>query len=161
MMTEMTCEFWDERTIDFVDTDTAGIVHFSNYFRFMEAAEHAFFHSLGLTIHDHNDKGGMYGWARVHVECDYTRPLHFRDTLRIHLLVSGKTKSTLSYEFTFHGRAAISQANAEFEPLGSGRFTVAHVGRDIATDPMRARRMPDAVATKITVAPPERLNDTN
>ena len=29
----MTSEFSHERTIEFVDTDMAGIVHFSNFFR--------------------------------------------------------------------------------------------------------------------------------
>jgi len=28
----------------------AGVVHFSNYFRWMEIVEHAFFRSLGLSV---------------------------------------------------------------------------------------------------------------
>ena len=34
------------------DTDMAGIVHFSNFFRYMERVEHAFFRSLGFSIVD-------------------------------------------------------------------------------------------------------------
>ena len=44
-------EFKIVREVEFSDTDMAGIMHFSNFFRFMEAAEHAFFRSLGLSIH--------------------------------------------------------------------------------------------------------------
>ena len=38
--------------VQFADTDMAGIVHFSNYFRYMERAEHAFFRSLDMSIWD-------------------------------------------------------------------------------------------------------------
>jgi acyl-CoA thioester hydrolase len=38
--------------VEFFETDLAGIVHFANYYRFMEQAEHAFFRALGLKIHD-------------------------------------------------------------------------------------------------------------
>jgi hypothetical protein len=38
--------------VQFSDTDMAGIVHFSNFFRYMERVEHAFFRSLGFSIVD-------------------------------------------------------------------------------------------------------------
>ena len=43
----MPYEFKLTRRIEFAETDMAGIVHFSNFFRMMEATEHAFFRSLG------------------------------------------------------------------------------------------------------------------
>ena len=43
----MSYEFQITRRVEFSETDMAGIMHFSNYFRFMETAEHAFFRSLG------------------------------------------------------------------------------------------------------------------
>lgn len=160
-------EYWHELKVEFVETDMAGIVHFSNYFRYMEAAEHAFFDSLGLSMHraagegGENGEQGMTGWARVHAECDYAQPLFYRDRLRIHVLVSGRSNSTLSYRFTFHRRAPDAGQDASYEPVARGAFTVAHVGRDSATGTMRARRMPEAVASMIHVAPPERLNENN
>ena len=39
--------------VQFSETDMAGIVHFSNFFRFMERTEHAFFRSLGLATRLH------------------------------------------------------------------------------------------------------------
>jgi YbgC/YbaW family acyl-CoA thioester hydrolase len=36
--------------VEFTDTDMAGIVHFSSFFRYMEVTEHAFFRSLGFSI---------------------------------------------------------------------------------------------------------------
>ena len=39
------------RRVTFAETDLAGILHFSNSFRYMEEAEHAFFRSLGFRVH--------------------------------------------------------------------------------------------------------------
>ncbi len=43
-------EFTITRRVEFSETDMAGIMHYSNFFRFMETAEHAFFRSLGFSI---------------------------------------------------------------------------------------------------------------
>jgi len=43
-----------QRIVEFADTDLAGIMHFSNFFRFVECAEHAFFRSLGFRVHTAN-----------------------------------------------------------------------------------------------------------
>jgi len=42
----MAYEFKLVRRVEFNETDAAGIVHFSNFFRYMESVEHAFFRSL-------------------------------------------------------------------------------------------------------------------
>ncbi len=49
----MPYEFKLTRRVEFAETDMAGIVHFANFFRMMESTEHAFFRSLGFTIHGH------------------------------------------------------------------------------------------------------------
>ncbi len=46
----MTSVFRTTRRVEFADTDMAGIVHFANFFRFMEAAEHEFLRSRGLSV---------------------------------------------------------------------------------------------------------------
>ena len=38
------------RRVEFCDTDMAGIVHFANFFRWMESAEVEFLRSLGLSV---------------------------------------------------------------------------------------------------------------
>src|SRR5260221_14772436 len=47
---QMPYEFKHTRRVEFSDTDMAGIMHFSNFFRFMEATETAFMRSLGLSV---------------------------------------------------------------------------------------------------------------
>ena len=83
----MAYEFKVVRSVEFHETDMAGIVHYSNFFRYMETAEHGFFRSLGFSlVTDQTDP--PIGWPRVHAECDYFQPLRFEDEVEIHLLVS-------------------------------------------------------------------------
>ena len=42
--------FKTQRRVEFRDTDTAGIVHFSNFFAYMEQAEHALLRSIDLGV---------------------------------------------------------------------------------------------------------------
>src|SRR5271170_8385169 len=94
----MAYEFKAIRRVEFSDTDMAGIMHYSNFFRFMETAEHAFFRSLGLSIVTTKVEPPV-GWPRVRAQCDFKAPLHFEDEVEIHLLVSEKKSKALSYIF--------------------------------------------------------------
>ena len=138
-------------------------MHFSNFFRYMEAAEHAFFDSLGLRLHRNGEEGGMSGWARVHADCDYARPVHYRDRLRVKLQVRAMTSSTIRYDFAFDCRPAdaepASPADGWANDIARGCLTVAYVGRDSRDERMRARRMPPEVVSAIQIAPPELLQD--
>ena len=60
----MPYEFKTTQQVEFSDTDMAGIMHFANFFRFMEVTEHAFLRSLGLSVHMEED-GRTIGWPRV------------------------------------------------------------------------------------------------
>src|SRR6185295_6570825 len=51
-----------KRRVLFYETDLAGIVHFSCYFRYMEEAEHALWRQAGLSI---APKGAEIGFPRV------------------------------------------------------------------------------------------------
>jgi acyl-CoA thioester hydrolase len=44
----MASRYIHRRRVLFHETDMAGIVHFSNFFKYMEEAEHSFMRSLGL-----------------------------------------------------------------------------------------------------------------
>ncbi len=142
-------EFRMRRQIEFVETDMAGIVHFSNYFRFMEATEHAFFRSLGLALHEERD-GRLQGWARVRARCEYLAPLRYRDEVEIQLRVLEKTRSSLTYDFVFRRLAGDGQAGAE---VAHGEMTVVCIhGRGVGGE-LRAAPMPSEVAGLVEVAP--------
>ena len=91
----MTAAFSLKRRVQFSETDVAGIVHFSNYFRYFEDAEHALWREAGLSIHD---KDASIGWPRVSATCDYHRPLRFEDEFEISVAIAEMTRRTIRYE---------------------------------------------------------------
>ena len=96
----MPSEFKMIRRVEFADTDMAGIMHFANFFHMMEATEHAFFRSLGLSIHAHSESTTI-GWPRVSARCDYRAPLRFEQEVEIHLIVAEVRARSIRYDFIF------------------------------------------------------------
>ena len=137
--------------VEFSDTDMAGIVHYSNFFRFMETAEHGFYRSLGFSVVA-PEVDPLLGWPRVHAECDFKRPLRFEDRVEIHLLVREKKARSLSFLFRFR------KLNAEpVEQVATGILTIVCVNH--GTDgQMAAVPIPAVIADKIEVAPQELLH---
>ncbi len=136
------------RRVAFSETDAAGLVHFANFFRYMEDAEHAFLRSLGLRVH-HDHEAGTAGFPRVSAACDYLAPLRFEDEFVIDLRVAGKTAKAITYAFTFtrpDGNDTIRVA--------TGRLTVVYVTRPHATSPYRATQLPGAYDEQIVIDEP-------
>jgi acyl-CoA thioester hydrolase len=95
----MACEYRHLRMVEFADTDMAGIVHFSRYFRYVEEAEHAFLRSLGLSVHAAQE-GFSLGFPRISVRCEYLSPVRFEDEVETHIWVRRKGRRSLTYHFT-------------------------------------------------------------
>lgn len=141
----MPYEFKHHHRIEFAETDMAGIVHFANYFRMMEAAEHAFFRSLGSSIHMQAE-GHAIGWPRVSATCDFLRPLRFEDEVEIHLLVAEVRSRSLRYQFIFrkHG-----------EEVARGAITA--VCATVTNGKLVAVPLPESIREKVAAAPAELL----
>ena len=120
----MPSEFRMTHRVEFADTDMAGIMHFANFFRLMERTEHAFLRSLGTSVHARHD-GQTLGWPRVHVECDFRKPLCFEDEVEVELRVREKRERSLVYDFTFR-----KQHNGGSEEVATGSFTTVCVTID-------------------------------
>ena len=86
--------------VPFADTDMAGIVHFANFFRYMEAAETDFLHALGMSV-SWAAGGQRYGFPRVSVACDFKRPVRFEDVLEIAVTVEEVGRKSVRYRFDF------------------------------------------------------------
>lgn len=139
-----------QRRVEFSETDAAGIVHFSNFFRYMEGAEHAFLRSLGYTVMmRHYDP--PLGFPRVHVECDYKSPLRFDDLVEVHLLVREKKPKVLSYLIKFNNLTADPVVEAARGILTVVCVTHAPDGTLVSI------RIPHEIADRIKVAPAELL----
>src|SRR5687767_12254437 len=88
------------RRVQFSETDMAGIVHFSNYFRWMEEVEHAFLRSMGLSV-VMSHQGTHYAWPRVATSCEYFAPARFEDEVELKLRVTKVGDKSFNYEVDF------------------------------------------------------------
>ena len=82
------------RLVEFYETDLAGIAHFSNYYRWMESAEHAFLRERGIALHE----GGI-GWPRVHANADFKKPIKFGDRIRVRVKIAELKTRSVRYAF--------------------------------------------------------------
>ncbi len=147
----MAHEFKVTRLVEFSDTDMAGIMHYSNFFRFMETAEHGFYRSLGFSVVlDKHDP--PLGFPRVHAECDFKKPLRFEDLVEIQLLVREKKSKSISYSFRFRNLNASPP-----EEVARGIITIVCVALQ-PDGTMKAVPIPAELAGKIEVAPAELLD---
>ena len=108
--------FTTTRRVEFADTDMAGIMHFSNFFRFMEVAETAFLRERGLSV-TWPDGDTRYGFPRVSASCDYTRPVRFGDELTIGVTVEKVGTKSVSYRYDF---------SLAGQPVATGRMTAVY-----------------------------------
>ena len=150
----MPYEFKAVRRVEFSETDMAGIVHFSNFFRYMETAEHGFYRSLGFSVTLSNFDPPL-GFPRVHAACDYKRPLKFEDLVEIHLLVKEKRSRVLIYLFRFSKLPAEGSHDGPIL-VATGVLAVVCVAHDRAGK-MEAVAIPAELASRIEVAPLELL----
>src|SRR6478609_4513940 len=146
----MAYEFRLKRLVEFSETDMVGIVHYANFFRYMEAAEHGFFRSLGFSVVTRQVDPPL-GWPRVHAECDYKEPLFFEDEIEIQMLVSEKKEKSLSYIFRFFKLNASPPVE-----VARGSLTVVCVTHH-QDGKMRSTTIPKSIADKIELAPTELL----
>ena len=85
------------RRVQFAETDLAGMVHFANFFRYMEEAEHALWRAAGLSIDSVNS---AYKWPRVSAAFDFKRPLRFEDEFEVHVGIATVTTHSIHYHHT-------------------------------------------------------------
>ena len=124
--------------VNFSETDMAGIVHFSNFFKYMEETEHAFLLSLDYSVYDNQEDGTVISWPRLNVECEYFQPLYFEDQFEIELKVQKRTNKTLTYEFTFEKNDA-----GETKKIATGKATVVCALIDKNTHQMKSIEIPE------------------
>src|SRR5665213_2556357 len=93
-------EFSIIHRVQFAETDLAGIMHFSNFFKMMEEVEHAFFRSVGLSVSMQHDDIHI-GWPRVSSSCDFVGPVRFEDEVELKMRVVRVGGKSFTYEVEF------------------------------------------------------------
>lgn len=137
-------QFQETRRVEFVETDMAGIVHFSTFFRYMEATEHSFYRSLGWNLSTDAFEE-EFGLPRVKATCEYWSPLRFEELVEIHLYVSHIGRTSLGYVFLFRS------GNRD---IARGELAVVHVTRNEKRG-MKSSPIPAELREAIGVCPPE------
>lgn len=144
----MAHEFVYRRRIQFADTDTADVAHFSAFFRFMEEAEHAFYRSLGTVAYAW-ETDRVVGTPRVAASCEYLRPVRYGDELDIRLVVVERTDKAIGYEVEFR-----LPNDSEPEPVARGSMRVVYAVRPHGSQDWRAAPLPPEIRDHIEIAPP-------
>ncbi len=135
-------EFRLQRRVQFHETDAAGIVHFSWFFRYLEEAEHALWREAGLSIHPPDAE---IGWPRVAASFEFRRPLRFEDEFEIQLRIADMTTRTMRYT------GSIVRGDTT---IATGELTIACV-RKRPNERMKSIDIPADIAAKFTPYTPQ------
>ena len=127
------------RRVQFSETDAAGIVHFSNFFRYFEDAEHALWRENGLCIHE---AGAPLGWPRVAASCEYHRPLRFEQEFDVTVRVGELAKRTIAYT---------GEITRDGERIATGTWRIACVAK-LPDGSMKSTEIPEDVASRLNRA---------
>ena len=133
-------QFVYRRRVQFPETDASGIVHFTNFFKYVEEAEHGLWRAAGITIAQRN---GDIGWPRVAASFELKKPLRFEDEFDVHIRIAEKTKKTIRYS---------AELKKDGEVLAVGSLTIICVRRQPG-EPPRARDIPPEIDERFEVAP--------
>ena len=126
-----------KRRVEFYETDMAGIVHFTNFFRFMEACEHDFLRSLAHELHGVVE-GLETGWPRVNATCDYRAPARFGDELTVSLFIEEVRNRSVRYRFEIAKEDLL---------VAEGSLSVAHVA--LTDDGIKAVPLPEPLKQRL------------
>ena len=118
--------------------DSARIVHFSHFFRYMEEAEHALWREAGMSI----AARGAFGYPRVGASFEYHAPLTLEDEFDVHLRIVKITRASIAYA------CAVSR---DGQRIATGAMTVVCITRD-ETGRMAAAPFPPEVRDRFDVA---------
>ncbi len=128
------------RRVQFHETDVAGIVHFSWFYRYMEEAEHALWREAGLSI---AAPDAEVGFPRIAASFEFHRPLHFEEEFDVRLRIVEIASKTIRYE------AQITRGQTS---VATGSLTVVCVSRRHG-EPMQAVPIPRDIVDRLCVVP--------
>jgi len=137
--------FIAKRRVQFHETDMAGIVHFSNFYRYMEEAEHAYLRSLDLSVSMTLPDGRVIGWPRVRAKCAFEAPVYFEDEIEIRLKLVRKGVKSLTFDADFYrGETRLARGT-----LKTACCVIEH-GKPLVSIPI-----PDDIAAKFVEESPD------
>ena len=143
--------FCTRRTVEFADTDMAGIVYFTHFLRYAASAEQDWLRALGVRFLA-EDGSLAGGWPRVEASCRYRASARWPDELRVALRVREVRTCGFAYDFWIFGpRTPAGEALAE------GTCAVAHVALDPTTGQRQKTPLPEDLRRALLAAPDQPL----
>ena len=128
-----------KRRVQFYETDSAGIVHFSWFYRYMEEAEHALWRAAGLSI---ASPAAGVGFPRVAASFDFRRPLKFEDEFEVHIRIVHIGHKSIRFA---------ADVIKDGETLANGSLTIACVRRQPG-QPLVAVGIPPDIVRRLRAA---------
>ena len=122
--------------MEFAETDAAGMVHFSVFFRYMEEAEHAVWRRAGLDIFANHE---VRSWPRISANFDFKAPLRFQDEFEVHTEIGPISRSTIQWVHVIMRGDAV---------IGTGTVTAVYVTKH-RDGSMKSAEIPDDVVSKL------------
>jgi YbgC/YbaW family acyl-CoA thioester hydrolase len=138
-------EMRTKRRVAFSETDAAGLVHFTYFFRYFEDAEHALWRDAGLSIHA---DGAAIGWPRISASCEFHRPLRFEQEFDVIVRITEMTNRTITYS---------GEIRSNDQRVATSAWKVACVTK-LPDGSMRTTDIPSHVADRLTPSEP-RITD--
>jgi YbgC/YbaW family acyl-CoA thioester hydrolase len=84
--------------VRWVDTDLAGVMHFTNYLRYFEACEEEFYRSIALSFKEIHAKYGLM-FPRVETYCSYKAACRFDDLFEVTMQLREVGEKTVTWGF--------------------------------------------------------------
>jgi len=125
------------RRIHFHEVDSAGIVHFSWFYRYMEEAESALWRTAGLRIAPSKE----LAYPRVAASFEFKKPLRFEDEANVEIQVAAIGRTSIRYR-------CVITLNGDIAAIGSMTIVCA-VGTPGAVRPVP---VPDFIRAALAVS---------
>ena len=124
------------RRVEFAETDAAGMVHFSVFFRYMEEAEHAAWRAAGLDIFEKHEE---QSWPRISAKFDFKAPLRFQDEFEVRTEMGAVTRSTIQWAHVLMRGETV---------IGNGTVTAVYVKKS-PDGTMKAAPIPEEIISRL------------
>ena len=128
-----------KRRVEFAETDAAGMVHFSVFFRYMEEAEHAAWRAAGLDIFERHQE---QSWPRISARFDFKAPLRFQDEFEVRTEMGAVTRSTIQWAHVLMRRDTV---------IGNGTVTAVCVKKN-PDGTMKSAPIPEEIVSRLRSA---------
>lgn len=114
----------------FADTDAAGVVHHSQYLRWLEAARIDYFDHIGFPYE--NLQAQKVGFVPCKIQANYHHPLRFADRFQVYVQLSQLKRASLTlHQPLYKEKKLIYEASITFACMNEADWRIIAIPKDI------------------------------